>query len=523
MIRRFSVFLYLFLVLFVFSGIAQVVSIGSSSEWEASGFNNGRRMVRDTNGYFHMVWHSQVNPNAAPAATGSHIYYACVTDTGIVTVPPQNMTLLLGDLIDSRYPSIAIEYDAVDGGGSWLNYNQLHVVWQGFNGRTQRYDVFHHTIPVNNPPFVPAPFSSGSTHNLSNSRRVDSLVPAIAINEFNPDPNIGQNIHVVWQEEDVNGPYGTDAAGSEIFYSRSTDCGNTWSFPANLTNTADNSQMPSIACALDTYYGTPPQYMGNDSAYLSDDVHVSYNEDTWAGGINVYYLRSSNNGIAWNAPVNLSGDPAVSEGYSNIAVDMQDRMHVVCMNDLSQNEPLQPGYIPGFDPFNVNSFPGPNPGMYHITANSIIYYGAAPYLLIQGSHHCDREFPTIALDREQNLDLNWQEHYIGPAGSILPPSYDVLRIQCLNATPVSRPLGFPVYTIWGPSASIDSNDYYNDYLFPNLAHKKVSMYFNINNQAHNVFTEIWTKLTGLGRPAAVAALAKTIQELSDALRDPFYF
>ena len=33
--------------------------IGQSTEWEATGFNNGRRMVRDSNGYFHAVWHAQ--------------------------------------------------------------------------------------------------------------------------------------------------------------------------------------------------------------------------------------------------------------------------------------------------------------------------------------------------------------------------------------------------------------------------------------------------------------------------------
>lgn len=499
-------------------GLAQVISVGQSSEWEATGFNNGRRMVRDTNGYFHIVWHSQTNPNNPPMGTNCHVYYACITDTGMIWIPPQCMTINMPELLDSRYPSIAIEYDGVDNFGDWLNYNQIHIVWQAKMANSNTYEVLHSAIQITNPPVVPMPFNWGSTQNLSNSPAVDSLVPAIAINKFTTDPALDQNIHVVWQEEDVTGRYGMDAAGSDIFYSMSWNCGTNWTVPANLTNTRMNSQMPSISCVLDSYYGTPPQYAGNDSAYLSDDVHVSYHENTLAGGINVYYLQSPNNGAMWNAPVNLSPALEVSEGYSNIAVDMEDRMHVVCMDDLVRSEPIQGAYMPGIDPYNNQSFPGPDPGMYHVVANAVKYYGFAPALILQSSDSFDREFPTVALDRAQNLDLNWQEHFIGP----MPATYDILRIQCMNTSPVTRPLSVPVYPAWNSYATIDSNDFNNDYLFPNLAHKKVSMYLNINNGSHNIFSEVWTKITGLDQPSAIAALAKTIQELSDALRDPAY-
>jgi hypothetical protein len=520
MFKKFVLFV-LVLSLVPLSGLAQVVNVGQSSEWEATGFNNGRRIVRDTNGYYHIVWHSQMNPNNPPMGMNCHIYYACVSDTGVLWIAPSCMTIAMPELLDSRYPSIAIEYDGVDNFGDWLNYNQVHIVWQGKMADTNTYEVFHHAIQISNPPAVPGPFSWATTHNLSNSPQVDSLVPAIAINQFTSHPAMDQNVHVVWQEEDVTGRYGMDAAGSDIFYSMSWDSGNNWTGPANLTNTRMNSQMPSISCVLDSYYGTPPWYFGSDSAYLSDDVHVSYHENTTAGGINVYYLQSPNNGAMWNAPVNLSPAPEVSEGYTNIAVDMEDRYHVVLMDDLTRSEPMQGAYMPGIDPYNNQSFAGPDPGMYHAVANSVKYYGYAPALILQATPSFDREFPTIALDREQNLDLNWQDHFIGPAG--VPPTYDVIRIQCMNTSPVTRPLSVPVYPAWNSYASIDSNDYYNDYLFPNLAHKKVSMYLNVNTGGHNIFTEVWTRITGLDQPNAIAAMAKTIQELSDALRDPAYF
>jgi hypothetical protein len=516
-----KILLFLLITSFIsIGGLAQVLTIvGQSSEWEATGFNNGRRVVRDSNEYLHIVWHSQEDPNAAPMAMGCHIYYACVSDTGAIIIPPQNMTIDIPELLDSRYPSIAIEYETTDPLRIWLQYNQLHIVWQGLTEETATYDIYHNTIQVSNPPVTPPPFAWDATHNLSDSPEVDSLVPAIAINQYTSRAAVDQNIHVVWQEEDVNGSYGAESAGSEIFYSMSWNCGAFWTLPINLTNTELNSQMPSISCVLDAYYGTPPLHAG-DAGYLSDDVHVSYHEDTDANGINVFYLRSPNNGLGWNATINVSPNEEVREGYPNIASDMLDRVHIVCMTDLIPSEPKQGIYQPGIDPINIVSFPAADPGMYHNIVNTVKYYGYAPWITIPHSDEYDREFPTVALDREQNLDFNWQEHYFDPDGN---GNYDIIRIECLNTAPVTFPLTVPVYPGWSPWVNFDSNDYYNDYLFPNLAHKKAAMYLNLITASHNIFSEVWTRIEGTGPACAIAPMAKMIELLSDALRDPGFY
>ena len=518
-----KILLFVIIISFISTGgLAQILTnVGQSSEWEATGFNNGRRMVRDNNQYLHIVWHSQEDPNAAPTAMGCHIYYACVSDSGAVIVPPQNLTIDIPELMDSRYPSIAIEYEGLNDQYNWLLYNRLHVVWQGLTEETNTYDIYYHAIQVSNPPVAPPPFIWSDVLNLSDSPKVDSLVPAIAINKYTSNPNWDQNIHVVWQEEDVTGEYGFDPAGSDIFYTMSGNCGGSWTFPANLTQTEMNSQMPSISCALDCYFGAPPQYAGADAAYPSDDVHVSYHEDTSAGGINVFYLRSPNNGMTWNVPINVSPNREVCEGYPNIAADMLDRVHIVCMTDLVPAEPFQGNYLPGIDPASIVSFPAADPGMYHAIVNTVKYYGYAPWITIPKSDDYDREFPTVALDREQNLDFNWQEHYIDPDGN--PADYDVIRIECLNTSPVTRPLTVPVYPGWYPFINNDSNDMENDYLFPNLAHKKAAMYFNGITGSYNMFSEVWTKIEGVGRQFAIAALAKTIELFNDAFRDTFYY
>ena len=135
-------------------------AIGQSSEWEATGFNNGRRMVRDSNGYFHAFWHSNPNLPAGPSGDSCHIFYSYTTTTATEPPPmssqgqwafPIDMTQLLGHN-DDRYPSVAIEYDIYDNYPSWTNKNKLHVVWQGNIQENGRYEVYYASIMVINPP-----------------------------------------------------------------------------------------------------------------------------------------------------------------------------------------------------------------------------------------------------------------------------------------------------------------------------------------------------------------------------------
>jgi len=305
---------------------------------------------------------------------------------------------------------------------------------------------------------------------------------------------------------------------SDIYYTRSLDSGLTFQGPAsggpwdNITNTPRNSQMPSISCCLDTFFGFPIDYSGGDSDYATNFVHVSYNEDTDPGGINIFYLLSTTNGNNWNPPANITlatgGSEETLDGYSNIAADMMDNVHIVFMRDVQRNEPTA-AYAPGIDPTNVISFPGPDPGMYNALNNRIIYWSNInPQPLILGTDN-DKEFPTVCLDRRQNLYVNWQEYWtMGPGMG----DYEIMRDFCPNAVPPTRPLTPPMYLPWTGAVN-DSGDMENDDLFPNLAHKKVATYFP-------GFTEVWTKVTGNGPGAAMAAMAKNIWSSNNTQRDP---
>lgn len=514
---------------------AQVFNVGQSSEWEATGFNNGRRVVRDCTmpfmGYFHYVWHSQIDPNMPPMAANCDIYYACTDHFGNIVIPPTNMTWQL-EFFDNRYPSIAIENDGIDQVGDWRRFNTIHIVWQVKKEENVPYEVFHAKIAVAQPPTPPAFLTN--IKNLSQTPETDSLVPAIAINHYGASPVFNQNIHVVWQEEDVF----PGTLASDIYYTRSLDSGLTFQGPIsgglwdNITNTPENSQMPSISCCLDTFYGFPIFFDGWDSDYNNYEVQISYNEDIGQNGINVFYLMSPNNGNGWNPPINVTqltgGDEETRDGYSNIAVDMMalpplspyliptpSGVHIVFMRDVQRNEPTM-AYAPGIDPTLIVSFPGPDPGMYNALNNQIIYWSNVNPQPLNLFNDNDKEFPTVALDRRQNVTVNWQEYF--PMGPDMG-DYEIMRIYNNNAVPPTRPLPPPMYGMWAGLTN-DSQDMENDDLFPNLAHKKVATYLLLNWPPIPGYTEAWTKVTGNGPAAAIAAMAKNIWSSNNVQRDP---
>lgn len=84
-----------------------------SSEWEATAFNNGRRIVRDANGYFHAFWHSKALLPAGPSGSGAHLFYSHTTMPAkeppsmanqVAWTDPANLTAMLENYTDHRYP-----------------------------------------------------------------------------------------------------------------------------------------------------------------------------------------------------------------------------------------------------------------------------------------------------------------------------------------------------------------------------------------------------------------------------------
>jgi hypothetical protein len=103
-------------------------------------------------------------------------------------------------------------------------------------------------------------------------------------------------LHVVWSEtifDDTSGPVRLCHDCANLFYRRSTDNGQTWSSPINLSNSPDGDNRPQIVI---------------DSL---DRIHVVWdNGRDWYAGAGVpkrgVYRRSDDGGQTWSAPVSFA-------------------------------------------------------------------------------------------------------------------------------------------------------------------------------------------------------------------------
>lgn len=95
----------------------------------------------------------------------------------------------------------------------------------------------------------------------------------------------GSFIHAVWQD--------TRDGNSEIFYKKSTNEGITWDADIQLTNLPSSKSLPSVITAASI-------------------VHIIW-QDNRDGNFEIYYKRSTNNGVSWDADVRLTNNTAVSQ------------------------------------------------------------------------------------------------------------------------------------------------------------------------------------------------------------------
>ncbi|MEO0078688.1 MAG: sialidase family protein [candidate division WOR-3 bacterium] len=95
----------------------------------------------------------------------------------------------------------------------------------------------------------------------------------------------GSTLHLVWYDHRT----GTD----QVFYKRSTDLGTTWSGDTALTSGAGAKVDPSLAVA-------------------GDYVHLVWEDSRNGYNSEVYYRRSTNNGLTWESEQRLTNDNYMS-------------------------------------------------------------------------------------------------------------------------------------------------------------------------------------------------------------------
>jgi hypothetical protein len=252
-----------------------------------------------SSGALHAVYWDETGGNA-------EVYYLRSTDGGTTWAAARRLTWTAGP---SNYPSLAVDssgavhavwqdntpgsYEiyyrkSADGGATWgmatrLTWNlgsstrpaiavnasgHIHLVWQDDTpGKAEIYSKKS---------------TDGGTTWTANKRLTwtsgASTSPSLSIDSSG-------NLHVAWQDD--------TPGNNEIYYSRSTDGGSSWTTAKRLTWTTGTSQEPSL---------------GIDS---SGKIELVWAEDV-SGNFEVYHKESTDGGVTWSTTKNLSATSGIS-------------------------------------------------------------------------------------------------------------------------------------------------------------------------------------------------------------------
>jgi len=227
----------------------------------------------DLSGNVNVVWSEVVKFGSTAVFYKDCLYFSRSTNSGVFFSAPLN----IAETICPCYPAIAVDpagriFVAYRNGGCSAVGEILYML-SGDGG------------------------SSWSAPKLLSIDPEDANLPAFAV-----DSN--GYINLVWQQAVSN--------SWEIFFSRSTDIGSTWSTPVNISQTSGNSQHPSIT--VDTL----------------KNLNVTWDEDV-AGVEEIYQSRSVNNGADWTSNANISNNAGESFG-PDIVVDSSCNLYFVWLD-----------------------------------------------------------------------------------------------------------------------------------------------------------------------------------------------
>ena len=197
------------------------------------------------------------------------IYYKRSTDNGINWGPDTRLT---DNSASSEYPALAVS-------GSFV-----HIVWYDF--RDGNYEIYYKHS------------TDGGTNWEADVQLTFNSYPS-----YCPSLSVSNSIvSVVWID-------GRDS-NWEIYYKRSTDKGITWDSDTRLTNASSDSFNPSVSVT-------------------GSNVNVVW-YDRRDGNYGIYYRRSSDSGMNWEADTCLTNNsgssiaPCIFAAASNVHVVWQD-------------------------------------------------------------------------------------------------------------------------------------------------------------------------------------------------------
>lgn len=317
----YSLGLFILSLVFNFRGYSQwqpELRLTNDTLYSAASENNAWSIAAsgDT---IHVVWTSAVY-----ISTFSEIYYKRSTNGGLtwdanilianqnspgpaaVSVSGKEVHIIWTQTPSSQHYDIYYRR-STDGGGSWLPpvaiYTGGESLYQSITASgsvvivTWAEDLPSNTSEIYVRNSTTSGNSWGSATRLTNVNSIKTY-PSASIS--------GQVVNIVWQDDrDAN------INESEIYLKRSTTGGNSWGPDIRLTNAPGYSWHPSIASVGST-------------------VHVVW--DDRRNGLqshDIYYKRSSDNGVNWGNDIRISSTtaaqyPSVSAEGNNVHIIWQD-------------------------------------------------------------------------------------------------------------------------------------------------------------------------------------------------------
>jgi len=223
------------------------------------------QLAVDLAGNINVAWEDDI-------AGSSNISFSSSADKGMTFSPPKSLTNNLGNSTSAQL--------AVDLAGN------INIVWT--NDSPGNFDIFF-TRSTDKGMTFSAPKNVSKGTGMATGPQIGT--------------DTGGNIYVVWSD---NTP---PNSSPDIFFSRSSDGGMTFSTPQNLSN--DPGFSTNSFLAVDAGGG----------------INVSW-EDTTPGNSDIFFTRSSDGGMTFSAPQNLSNDPGLSTEVQ-VAVDKNGNINVV--------------------------------------------------------------------------------------------------------------------------------------------------------------------------------------------------
>ncbi len=228
---------------------------------------NNSKCIASNGDTIHIVWYDLRDGN-------EEIYYKRSTDNGTSWEPDVRLTNSIGQ---SNYPAI------------FVSGLKVRVAWR--DTRDGNYEEYYKQSEDGGNTW-------GSDIRLTNAQNTSSIPSIFKYGNFE---------YLVWHDyrDDPNGN-----VQAEIYFKFSTNDGSTWNNDVRLTDSPNMAENPSITVS-------------------NNIIHIVWADYRIGGAPEIYYIKSSDNGLSWSPETQLSNNPTSLASNNPCIVSSSSNIFVV--------------------------------------------------------------------------------------------------------------------------------------------------------------------------------------------------